>query len=114
MYSDKVRRRLTTIVEDARRLEQFLSGLNVEAFAVDEKTLFVVERLLQRITEAVIRIGSAEMEQIAPDIQTARIRAFGNRLRHDYDDLDPSLVHAISTANVPPLAAAAARALKAE
>ena len=112
MYSDKLRRRLTTIVEDADRLEQFLSGLDADAFAADEKTVFAAERLLQRITEAVIQIGPAEMERIAPGTPTGRIRALGNRLRHDYDHIDQLLVFAIARENVPTLRQAAARALE--
>ena len=113
MYSDHVRRRLTTIIGDAERLEQFLAGLDADSFAADERTVFAVERLLQRITETVIQIGPAEMERIEPGTPTHRMRAFGNRLRHEYDHLDQALVFAIAQENVPPLAAAAARALEA-
>jgi uncharacterized protein with HEPN domain len=111
MFSDRVHRRLATIVDDADRLESFLTGLDGDAFAADDLMVLAVERLLQRITEAVIQIGPAEMERVAPGLPTGRIRAFGNRLRHDYDNIDHRLVYAIARESVPPLREAAARAL---
>ncbi len=51
-----------------------------------------VERCLQRLTEAAIKIGEAGMREVAPAIPFHVLRGFGNVLRHDYDGIDDQLV----------------------
>jgi uncharacterized protein with HEPN domain len=94
------------------RLESFIAGLTGEALMADEKTLLAVERLFQRITEAVIQIGTDAMREIGEDIPVARIRAFGNRLRHEYRAIDPMLLLQTAREDLPQLRAAPARALE--
>ena len=113
MFSDRVRLYLADIVDDADRLEGFVHGLTIEAFEADEKTVLAVERLFQRITEAVIQIGTDTMRDIGDDIPVARIRAFGNRLRHDYRAIAPLLLLQTAQEDLPLLRAVAARALEA-
>jgi len=112
MSSDRTTRRLRSIVDDADQLALFIGDMGLGAFRGDLKTAYAVERLLQRITEAVIQIGDEEMARIAPGIPVARIRAFGNRLRHEYERIDRDQVFAIASDDVPELRAAASRALE--
>jgi uncharacterized protein with HEPN domain len=112
MYSERTQDRLADIVDDADRLGRILGDRTFDAFVADEMMVLAAERLLQRITEAVIQIGPTDMASVAPDLLIERIRGFGNRLRHEYRNLDARLVFAIATEGVPPLRAAAARALE--
>jgi len=112
VYSDRTRDRLQDIVDDGRRIALFLAGKTEREFAADERTLFAVERLLQRITEAVVQIGAEDMAKVIAELPVERMRGFGNRLRHEYRDLDQRLVFSIARNDLPPLTAAAARALE--
>ena len=112
MYSERVRLFLADIVEDADRVTSFIDGMDVEMLASDERTLLAVERLFQRITEAVIQIGTDDMTRIGTDLPVKNIRDFGNRLRHDYRNVDPALLLRIAQTSLPPLRQAAARALE--
>lgn len=112
MFSERTRLRLQDIVEDAGRIATFLGDMDPAAFQDDERTMLAVERLLQRVTEAVVQIGSTDMDRIRPDLPVRTIRAFGNILRHQYRTLDVELVYRVARDHVPPLAAAAARALE--
>ena len=54
------------VVENIDRIDSYLVGSDRLAFSADTKTIDAVERCLQRITEAVIKIGSDRMAVIAP------------------------------------------------
>lgn len=112
MFSERVRLFLADLVEDADRITSFIEGMDVEMLASDERTLLAVERLFQRITEAVIQIGPSDMARIGSDLPVKNIRDFGNRLRHDYRNIDPSLLLRTAQKSLPALRAAAARALE--
>lgn len=111
MFSERVRLFLFDIVDDSDRIASFIQGLTVDDLVADDRTLLAVERLFQRITEAVIQIGADEMARIAPDLPVGKIRAFGNRLRHDYRAIDPRLLLQTACNDLPSLRAAAAEAL---
>ncbi len=57
MSSERERDRLLDIVENAQYVADYLNGMNFEQFAESRMTVDAIERCLQRITEAVIRIG---------------------------------------------------------
>lgn len=62
-----------------------------EAFTLDTKTMDAVERNLQRISEAAIRLGP-EAETLCPGLPWDDIRGMGNILRHGYDNVRPSII----------------------
>jgi uncharacterized protein with HEPN domain len=70
-----------------------------------------IERCLQRITEAVIKIGPQRMAEIMPDLPAGKVRGMGNILRHHYDTLDAKTVWGTITEALPPLREACERAL---
>jgi uncharacterized protein with HEPN domain len=111
MFSERVRAYLLDIVEDADRLAGFINGATLQSFTDDERTVLAVERLFQRITEAVIRVGPEDMTRVGTDIPVDRIRAFGNRLRHDYRNIDPRVLLDTAANDLPLLRDAVARAL---
>jgi len=51
-----------------------------------------VERCLQRISEAAIRLGEEEAERLVPNQPWQDIRGIGNHLRHGYDALDSGMI----------------------
>lgn len=61
--------------------------MDIDAFGEDEKTVSAVERELQKISEAAIRLGD-EAETICPGPPWRDIRGIGNWLRHQYDRVD--------------------------
>lgn len=104
--------RLQDIVENIDAARSYVGDMSVDAFKADRKTVDTCERCLQRITEAVIKIGKDRMEEIAPTIKAHAIRGLGNTLRHDYDSIDLGYIHSTIVHDLPPLRAACVAALK--
>ena len=61
--------------------------MNLVEFSEDEKTISAVERELQKISEAAIRLG-VDAERLCPGPQWRDIRGIGNWLRQQYDRID--------------------------
>lgn len=80
--------------------------MTFEAFRADRKTVDAVERCLERITEACIKIGTARMSRIAPDQPMSAIRSLGNMLRHEYDVIDLRTIYETAGSDLPALVAA--------
>jgi uncharacterized protein with HEPN domain len=69
-----------------------------------------VERCVLRISEAASKLeGSAE--SIMPDQPWPQIRAVGNVLRHEYDQVNPVVIWSIGSEDLPPLKIAIQSAL---
>lgn len=111
MPSRRTTLRLQDIVEDADRIASFVDGMTLDQFTVDERTIFAVERLLQRITEAAVQIDPADAKQIGSGLPVAQMRALGNRLRHEYRDIDRRIIWEIARDEVPSLRVACVAAL---
>ena len=86
MPSEKPARRPQDIIDNAQAILRYAAGMNESAFEEDRKTYDAVERCLERITEAAAKRGDLA-SVLMPDQPWVRIRALGNRLRHDYDDI---------------------------
>ena len=68
--------------------------MDFDAFRQDPKTIAAVERKLQVISEAAVRLGE-QAEALCPGLPWRDVREIGNWLRHQYDredssDLSPS------------------------
>lgn len=72
-----------------------------------------VERCIERITETTIRMGPDRMREIAPDLPTHKVRGLGNRLRHQYELIEPRIIWDTVVDELPGLRAACERALNA-
>ncbi|HJU16975.1 MAG TPA: HepT-like ribonuclease domain-containing protein [Stellaceae bacterium] len=83
-------------------MERFTSGLDFRAFTDNEQAVFAVLHALLIISEAARRLGS-EAEGAAPDQPWQAIRALGNVLRHQYDDVDPVAIWRIVRDDLPSL-----------
>lgn len=105
MSSDREILRLRDIVENIDRIASHIEGMNYPAFAEDGKTVDAVERCLQRITEAVIKVGPERMAAISPTTPVDAVRGMGNALRHEYDMIDLSIIWRTITESLPALRA---------
>ena len=111
MSSEREALRLQDIIENIDRIESYMIGLDRESFAQDSRTVDAVERCLQRITEAVIKIGPDGMTQISPQTPVDAVRGLGNVLRHDYDQVDLGVIYLTVRESLPELRADCLRAL---
>jgi uncharacterized protein with HEPN domain len=69
-----------------------------------------VERCLERVCEAVYRLGS-QAETLMPGHPWADIRRMGNRLRHEFDRINLAIVWNTARYDLPNLMGAAQKAL---
>jgi len=74
---------LSDILESIDQIDEFIGNMDLPAYRRDEKTRAAVERKMQILTEAVIRL---EMEgpEAFPEIDWKGYRGMGNFLRHSY------------------------------
>ena len=111
MSSEREALRLGDIIENIDRIESYMIGLDRQSFAKDLRTIDAVERCLQRITEAVIKIGPERMAEISPQTPVDAVRGLGNVLRHDYDQVDLGVIYLTMRESLPELRADCLRAL---
>ena len=110
MPFSKAPRYLQHIIENAQSIFRYTEGMKFSDFEKDRKTYDAVERCLQRITEAVIRLGE-QASVLMPGQPWHWIRGFGNRLRHDYDNIEEDKLSDIVRNDLPALCTAAEAAL---
>jgi uncharacterized protein with HEPN domain len=79
------------ILQSIDHIHEFLGGLDFEGYKEDRKTRSAVERELQIITEAAVRLGD-EAETLCPGPDWAGFRGMGNVLRHAYHRVDDEIV----------------------
>ena len=101
---------LTDILDAILAIEQFTQGMDLDSFRQDPKTIAAVERKLQVISEAAVRLGE-QAEALCPGLPWRDIRGIGNWLRHQYDRVDIETIWNTLTGDLPPLKAAVHRAL---
>ena len=109
--SDPVRR-FRDIVENCDRIASYLEGYDVARFCADPRTVDAVERCLQRITEAAIKLHPRAAE-LLPEQDWDAMRGFGNVLRHDYDRIAEAVIWEVATGRLPGLRADCLRAIAA-
>jgi hypothetical protein len=72
LSSDRERLWLRDIIDYRDDVRRFLEGMSFEQICSDRKTVATIERYLQCITEAAIRIGDVRMTVIAPTSRCMR------------------------------------------
>ena len=102
---------LTDILESIEAVQRFVSGMDLETFRWDEKTRAAVERKLQIVSEAAIRLGDKAVA-LCPTLAWRDIRGIGNWLRHQYDRVDLETVWNTIQDDLPVLKAEVGKALK--
>lgn len=113
MSSDREQARLTDVIDNCEAALSHIGAMPFDAFEADRKTVDAVERCLERIIEAAIKIGVDRMGEIAPSIELHALRGMGNLLRHSYDLVDLRTIYTTVTNRLPELLAAARKALAA-
>jgi uncharacterized protein with HEPN domain len=103
--------RLADIVDNIDAIQEYLGSSGYAEFAADRRTVDATERCLERISEAVVKIGTDRMAEIDPDLPVERVRGLGNVIRHAYDTIDLRLIYNLVIINLPPLRAACIAAL---
>jgi uncharacterized protein with HEPN domain len=68
-------------LEAIATINQFTSGMDFEAFRANAIVVAAVERKLQIISEAAIRLAD-EAERVCPGLPWRDVRGLGNQLRH--------------------------------
>jgi uncharacterized protein with HEPN domain len=102
---------LRDILQAIDRIEQHIGGMDSEGFRADIKTIDAVERNLQRMSEAAIRLGD-RAEELCPGPPWRDIRGIGNWLRHQYDRIDLETVWRTATSDLPLLKTKVSAALQ--
>ena len=92
MSSERRADRVRDIIENIEAIEVYVEGINLSEFSSNRMRVDAVERCLQRLTEAAIKVGEDGMGQVAPAVPFHVLRGFGNVLRHDYDGVDDQLI----------------------
>jgi uncharacterized protein with HEPN domain len=92
--------RVLHMIEAAESAARFLSGRNRDDLGRDEMLLFAVVRAIEIIGEAASKI-SPEARAATPEVPWRAITSMRNRLIHGYADIDPEVVWATATAEVP-------------
>jgi uncharacterized protein with HEPN domain len=83
---------LQDILHNIDLADEFLSGLTLETFQRDQRTIYAVVRCLEIISEAASKRVSPEVKARHPEIEWPHIAAAGNLYRHLYEEVDPRFV----------------------
>jgi uncharacterized protein with HEPN domain len=102
---------LNDILESVESIEAFTRGMSCQDFEADAKTIAAVERKLQVISEAAMRLGD-DAERLCPGLPWHNIRGIGNWLRHEYHRVDRTTIWNTVAEGLPPLKAAVVHALQ--
>ena len=101
---------LRDILESINNIDTFLGDMDFDVYRGDLKTKSAVERQLQIVTEAAVRLGD-DGDRLCPDIDWEGYRGMGNILRHGYHRIDDKIVWDTVKDELPPAKTAVLRAL---
>ena len=111
MPSNDPVQRFTDIIENIDAIERFTADMDLHGFAVADQTIRAVKYSLLVISEAAVKLGDFAAD-LRPDIPWRNIRGLGNRLRHDYGNIDVVRIWLLIERDLPPLKAACRDALR--
>ena len=101
---------LRDILESINNIDTFLGDMDFDAYRGDLKAKSAVERQLQIITEAAVRLGE-DGDRLCPGVDWKVFRGMGNVLRHGYHRIDDRIVWDTVKHELPPAKTAVLRAL---
>jgi uncharacterized protein with HEPN domain len=102
---------LADIIGYADDAIDYMGTMTLGDFMFDHKTIDAVERCIERVAEAAVRIGEPRFSELTGGLPLAPIRGMGNALRHAYDRIDVGTTFATVRDDLPPLRDACAVAL---
>jgi uncharacterized protein with HEPN domain len=97
-----VRQLLADMLERIERIEEFVTGLDRDAFLGDVKTADAVVRNLEVFGEAANRLP-VDFQDRHPEVPWRQIVGLRNRIVHAYFDVDLELVWTIARGELPTL-----------
>ncbi|WP_241656555.1 HepT-like ribonuclease domain-containing protein [Sphingomonas oligophenolica] len=103
--------RLTDVIDNIDAIARYIGTSTFEDYAADRLRKDATERCLERIIEAVVKIGNEQMSVVDPAFPVERARGLGNMLRHAYEEIDEGLIYNVVVDELPRLRAACAAAL---
>ena len=110
-FSD-ARRHLEDVLDAINKIDEFIGAIDLIAYRADEKTKAAVERKIQVLTEAIIRLDD-ESPGAYPEIDQKAYRGMGNILRHSYHRVDDGIVWNTVKEDLPDLRAIVQKLLRA-
>jgi uncharacterized protein with HEPN domain len=102
---------LTDIQDAIRRIERYTEAETGTSYETNELVRDAVERCVEIISEASRRIP-AELKARHRDIPWPQIAAIGNVLRHEYKDVEATLMWKVAKKHVPALKRAVAAMIR--
>ena len=91
---------LEDIVQAAQKINRYISGLSLQTFSSDEKTIDAVVRNLEVIGEAVRNIP-VDIRERYPEIEWRRIAGLRNILIHEYFAISMKIIWDIARNKLP-------------
>ena len=82
---------LEDMLQSARKIKRYITGLDFDSFISDNKTMDAVVRNFEIIGEAANRVDP-DFRDSNPEIEWKRIRGFRNRIVHEYFGIDYEIV----------------------
>jgi uncharacterized protein with HEPN domain len=84
------------------RIQSVTAGLTQEAFSVDWRLSYIVQRGIEIISEAARRIP-ADWQATRPEIPWRQVMGIGNILRHEYQGLSDAIIWRVVIDELPRL-----------
>lgn len=103
--NDETRKNLIDILQAAEEIQDFVCGMDFEAYQNTPVTKRAVERDFEIIGEALNRIKNTNSELLERISEHHRIIGFRNILIHGYDIVDEAIVWQAVTRHLPTLVA---------
>jgi uncharacterized protein with HEPN domain len=96
---------LWDMLDSARTISNFLSGVSFHQYMQNRQLQLAVERALEIIGEAARRVSKGVQDE-HPDIPWQNIIAQRNVLAHEYGEIKQELIWKVATVRIPELIAA--------
>jgi len=96
---------LWDMLDSARTIYNFVSGINFNQYLQDRKLQLAVERVIEIIGEAARRVSEVFRAE-HPEIPWQNIIAQRNVLAHEYGEIKQELIWKVATTRIPELIAA--------
>ena len=111
MPSSDPAQRFADIIENIDAIERFTADMDLHGFTAADQTIRAVKCSLLVISEAAVKLGDLAAD-LCPNIPWRDIRGLGNRLRHDYENVDVVRIWLLIERDLPLLEAACRDALR--